>query len=470
MKRKFFTPLTYSLFLLGFHIEALCQGAGVNAPVIELLIQGITVVDVENDTLLANYDVGISGEKITYLQPERETPWENVVQIVDGRGKFLIPSLWDMHAHPLNIDELKLYVANGVLGIRAMWGFSHYLDWRRSIANDSIIGPDIISAGKIMEGTPPRKFGQVVDTAGRAIVDTPEDVIKALDEQERVGFDFVKVYNNMPADAYDKLIEEAKKRNIVVCGHVPFEVGLAKAMVSQRSIEHLRGYIQILVNEDAPIKPDVDFRSRELSWEFIDENKMDSLARATAQSGVYSCPTLSVADMLSPQDTMIKLLSRPQMIYVPSHLQDFMRNRKGMLKVLNNFSDEDYQKINSLYPKKQKLVKALSDHGSLILAGTDTFGFNAPGYSLHDELLKLAECGLDPYQVLRAASLNPASYFEREDAQGSIAAGKEANMILLDRDPIKDIKNTKAIRGVIQRGKIYNRTSLDNLLSSCVIE
>ncbi len=470
MKNKNWNTLLIGhLFLLAITVSCGTKEKSMPRPETQLLITNVNVVDVENDTVLLAHDIGIRADTIVFIAPTLGKGQKAAKgTTLDGQGKYAIPSLWDMHAHPQEKEELNLYVATGVLGIRCMWGFPFYLDWRKGIETNTLVGPDIITAGKIMEGTPPPEFSTVVDTVGRAVVDTPEDALRAIEAQVASGYDFIKVYNNMPEEAYDALIQEANARDITVAGHVPFEVGLMKAMNSQRSIEHLRGYIQHLIDENAQIKPGIDFRSRELSWEYINEEIIEELAQKTAESGVYNCVTLLVADFLSPQATMDKLLQAPQMTYVAQEIKDLLKDRKSNLSFLSNVTDEDYQKIASLYPKKQKLVKALADHGAPILAGTDVYGFNAAGFSLHDELIRLNQSGLDAYETLRTATLYPAQYFEKEAWWGSIAPGKQANLILLETNPIANIANTKNIATVIQKGKVHDRAFLDSILAKAV--
>ena len=431
-----------------------------------ILLSNVHIVDVEKDSILSNQDVLIRGGKIQYIKGHTGLLPAFRVEVIDGTGQYLIPGLWDMHVHPNREEDLNLYVAKGILGIRIMWGNPTHLSWREAIEKGEKVGPQMFMSGPIIEGTPPQEFSQVVAVDGRKMVDTKEQAGPAVSEQLEAGYDFIKVYNNLPKEAYRAIIKVAKKKRVAVAGHIPFEVGLLEALKQkQRSIEHLRGYIQHLVPKDAPQQPGIDLRSRELAWEYIDPDKIEKLAQKTTKSGSWNCPTLVVSRILYPQEMMDKITQQEEMKYLPQETVNFFKSDRASIPWLSNFTEEDYQQVFENLKKKQLLVKSLSDAGAKILAGTDTW---LAGFDLHEELMLLSESGLSNYETLRTATLYPAQYFEIEEEYGSIKPGKMANLVLLAGNPIEDISNTKKVTTVIHQGKVMNKKVLDDLLEACL--
>ncbi len=431
----------------------------------DVLVANVNIVDVENDTILPGKDVLIRGGEIHLIKNHNGTYPAYRVDHIDGTGQYLIPGLWDMHVHPNREEDLKLYIANGVIGIRIMWGNPIHLSWREEIKQGERTGPKMYMAGPIIEGTPPKAFSRVVSVEGRRIVDKKKQAYAAVADQVEEGYDFIKVYNNLPKPAYQAIIKAAKKEGVAVAGHIPFEVGLMEALKQgQKSIEHLRGYIQHLVPKDAPQQPGIDLRSRELSWEFIDPDKIRELAVKTAKSSTWNCPTLVVSRILYPQEMMDQLAQKEENKYLPKETVDFFKSDRSTIPWLSNFTDEDYQQVFENLKKKQLLVKALSEAGAKILSGTDTW---LAGFDLHEELVLLSESGLSNYEVLRTATLYPAQYFDLESEFGSIKTRKTANMVMLSANPIEDIRNTRKITYVFQDKKVMNILDLEDLLESC---
>lgn len=446
-----FCSLALILFLLPFFTNGQ-----------DILITNVHIVDVEQEAILSNKDVLILDGKIESIKDHSGQFPAFQVKEIDGTGQYLIPGLWDMHVHPDREEELNLYVANGVLGIRIMWGNPTHLSWRKAIRDGKRLGPQMYLSGPIIEGTPPEAFKNVVATEGRRMVNTKEEAVAAVEDQLNAGYDFLKVYNNLPKDAYRALIRAARKKRVPVAGHIPFEVGLMEALKQkQRSIEHLRGYIQHLVPREAPQQPGVDLRSRELAWEFIDQERMVQLARKTAKSGVWNCPTLVVSRILYPQEMMDQLASQDENKYLPEETIQFFKSDRASIPWLSNFTDGDYQKVFENLKKKQQLVKVLNDAGAKILSGTDTW---LAGFDLHEELKLLADSGLSNYEVLRTATLYPAQYFEIDSEYGSVQEGKRANLILLSDNPIEDIQHTRNISCILLEGQILDQTAIHRLL------
>jgi imidazolonepropionase-like amidohydrolase len=270
------------------------------------------------------------------------------------------------------------------------------------------------------------------------------------------------VYNNIPRDAYNGLVAEADRLHIPIVGHVPFAVGIDGALAArQKSVEHLRGYIEKLVPADAPIQPGIDFRSRTLAWENVDATRMPELVRATRAAGTWQCPTLSTAIFHAPTNVVERYLTTPEAEYLDLGTREGFRHRERV-KWLSNFSEADFARATRANDKQNALLRAMHVAGVPLLAGTDT---NAFGFALHRELEALVDAGLSPREALQTATINPARFAGLETEVGRVAAGYSADLILLDANPLQDIRNTSKINAVILRGQLLERVALDDMLA-----
>jgi hypothetical protein len=353
-------------------------------------------------------------------------------------------------------------VATGVTGVRVMWGSERTLDLRDRIARGELVGPDITTAGTIIEGLPPPELAAVIDTAGRVIVHDSADGVQAVGEQAAVGYDFIKVYNNVPAGAYEGIGIEASRLGLPVAGHVPFEVGLDGALAAgQVSIEHLRGYVWQLVPPDAPQHPGADLRSRTLAWEYGDRSRIQELAERTRDAGVWNVPTLAVRMIMKPDSIVNAYLTSEE----GSHMTDAMRTfytERMSIPWMSNFTDADFEAAMDGFAVADSLIRALVGVGAGVMAGTDTPPL---GFALHRELEELAGAGLTTYQALEAATVNPGRFLDRGPGAGMVVEGSPADLVLLEGNPLEDITNTRSIAGVVRRGVWLDRVTLDAMLA-----
>ena len=298
-------------------------------------------------------------------------------------------------------------------------------------------------------------------------VGNEEEGRKAVREVKQWGADFVKVYSLLPRDAYFGIADESKRQGISFAGHVPFAVSAAEASdAGQKSIEHLTGILigcsykeTQLRNEIVKAKsPGARFRREgvELLETFSDRKAKDLFERF-AKNQTWQCPTLTVLRSnayLGDQSFRID----PRLKYVPRP----MRERWGQR--IANRNDSDYAK--KVFKKEVEIVGAMQRAGVPLLAGTDTGNpFCFPGFSLHEELALMVIGGLTPSEALRAATLNPAKFLGLEKTLGTIEPGKIADLVLLDADPLADIRNTQRINAVISNGRLFDRNALDKMLA-----
>jgi len=398
-----------------------------------LVLRRLTIIDVAGGAPKPDMTVVITGDHITDLGEAGKVSVPQGGRIIDAGGKFLIPGLWDMHVHWYSRDTLTLFTANGVTGIRQMFGNSDLLRWRDEIAKGSWQGPRMVVASPIIDGPQPVWPNSITardEAEGR----------KAVTRVKQLGADFVKVYSLLPRDAYFGIADEARKQGLSFVGHVPFNVSAAEASdAGQKSIEHLTGVIKAIETFSAK-------KETELFARFI-------------KNGTWQCPTLTVLRSTAYQDDP-DFRNDERLKFIPRQVLGRWGQRMA------NRGDENYANAKRRFQKGVEVIADMSRAGVPLLAGTDTGNpYCFPGFSLHDELVLLVEAGLTPTESLRAATLNPAKFFGLDQKLGTIEQGKLADLVLLDANPLEDIRNTQRIDAVIMNGRFYDRKALDKMLA-----
>ncbi|MEQ8801251.1 MAG: amidohydrolase family protein [Haliea sp.] len=430
-----------------------------------ILLSNVHIVDVVKGTVQKQQDIYIRDGNILEISPHDAASGQADahadLRVIDYSGKFVIPGLWDMHVHPDTTDDLELMVINGVLGARSLMGEAKHLKWRAEVALGQRIGPRLFLAGPIVEGHPPEGMEGLITTKGRRLISTEEEGVQEARAQYQAGFDYIKVYNNLPIPAYRGLIEEGQRLGIPVLGHVPIEVGLDNALRwGQIGIEHLRGSIQLLVDDNAPEKPGNDLRSRMLAWQYVNEAHMSDLVELTSRYDVYHCPTVVARLFFSPSPHVQEYLSRPESLFIQPRWRGILEDRAGT-KWLSNFSEADFESAAAGFKMMDAYIRALHGAGVPILAGTDMGPW---GFSLHDELVGLVQAGLCIPDVLRSATIKAARFSGVDGKVGEIKTGAIADLVILDANPLADIRNTREIHAVMQGGRIMDRNTLDKRL------
>jgi len=450
MKKNRARLLLHVLFLTSLHVSA-----------DTLVLRDVNIVDVERGIVLEHRALTIRSGRIAAITTGRGEPPPDDAKVLDYRGKYLIPGLWDMHFHPETTADLELMVINGVLGARSLMGEARHLQWRAEIALGQRTGPRLLLAGPIVEGHPPEGMADLITTSGRRLLSTEEQGTLEARAQHEAGFDYIKVYNNLPVPAYRGLIEEGRRLGIPVLGHVPIQVGLENALKwGQTGIEHLRGSIQVLVKDNAPVQPSNDLRSRMLAWQYVDTARMDELVELTAKHDVYHCPTVIARLFFSPSPRVTAYLDRPESVFIQPRWRSILENRRAT-KWLSNFSEADFSAAAAGFKQMDAYILALHEAGIPLLAGTDMGPW---GFSLHDELLGLVSAGLSPAEVLRTATINPARFSQLEGQMGAVEIGNTADLVVLNANPLEDIRNTRKIHAVLHRGRVMDREYLDQRL------
>lgn len=386
-------------------------------------------------------------------------------QKIDGKGKFLIPGLSDMHVHlysdeempdSMAGDEFMVMIANGVTSVRMMCGTPELLDHRAKIEKGEMIGPTLFVASPQLVGRN-RPNGFHVTNA--------EQARAAVQKSKQAGYDFIKLTDFITPEVYDAAIDEAKKQGIRVIGHVDVSVGAEKALAVGQHVEHLDSYLESVLKEGAPMKRSVSgggiFRPE--NWEsidYIDEPKIRKLAELTAKSGTYSTPTLNfwkVTFGVGASDDEIK--AYPDFPFAPPYMRDawFAAGKRIWASPPSEARRKRFIQARNL------MVKEIHNAGGKIMAGSDSPDwFMVYGFSLHRELRCLVEAGLTPFQALEASTRVPAEFLG--GLFGTITKGNRADLVLLDANPLDKIGNVERRVGVMLRGRWFSEASLKKSL------
>jgi imidazolonepropionase-like amidohydrolase len=448
-----------------------------------LAITHVNVIDMTGAVPALDQTVLIDKEKIIALGPSSSIAVPARASILNARGKFLIPGLSDMHVHLTGAGEpsgsreffLPLLIANGITSVRDMGGYLDFLiPLRREIDEGKRIGPRIVFAGPYLDGNPPSfQPSLVVVTRKQAPL-----AIRSLVEK---GVDFVKVQSQLSREAYFAIAQTCRAEHRTFSGHVPDRVTAWEASdAGQRSIEHLTCELRACSTNEADLMSKqfrvltkkattAQSKARQLAWqrEVLDtysEQKATELVKKFREQRTWQTPTLILLRNDAFPSSDLNLTSDPNAKYVPAK---FMENwRKSFERQMKNISGEELFLRAAMLEKSLGLVGVMQKGGVKILAGTDSAApYVVPGFSLHEELALLVKAGLTPMEALQTATKNAAEFLGHPDSRGTIAVGKDADLVLLDANPLDEIRNTQKIRSVILRGKLLDRAALIQLLA-----
>ena len=428
-------------------------------------ITDVSIVDVEKGRLLGPRTVQIADGRIAAIDKPGESHIPAAAQRVDGRGRFLIPGLVDMHVHlfnnssrrPPNTWAFPLFIANGVTAVREMASEPASIlivnRWRKAIASGALLAPRILAAGVVVYGKP------------------PEDAARQVDVAADVGADFIKVFSEVPESNWHAILEAARHRSLPVMGHVPAGVSLlASAEAGQRSSEHLMQAFEACATIEQSVLDDrrglagAELVARRDAQEArvldaFDQRTCDRVAAALVPSGQAEVPTLVLPFVESkPIDRTPQ--GDPRWKYLRADEQ------ARWVRILDDSTSLDQALAAHRWVVARKIVASLYHARVPVLAGTDTpMPRVYPGFSLQQELELFVESGMSPADALRAATRAPALFLGIGDESGSVAVGKRADLVLLDRNPLRDIRNIRGIRAVVFDGRLLTRSALDVVLA-----
>ncbi|MGY6741180.1 MAG: amidohydrolase family protein [Cecembia sp.] len=435
----------------------------------DLLITNVNVIDVVTGEVLPSRTVAIDGDEITAIYTKTIKARKNTV-LVDGTGKYLIPGLWDMHAHyhwyPRDND--LLLIPNGVLGVRDPWGDPQQAK-RLRVENQKGMyhGVEIFTSGSLIDSAPSRW--------GSSEAETEEQARALVNCQIDQGVDFVKPYSGLTKEVYLALMDEANRRGVMAAGHVPNSVTLEEAVAAGHRIDdHLYGLENIFIDTEQidSVRLLREQKKWSESYVFIRNNRDSLLAQNRLEhlkeEDIWFCPTyVSLFGVLKLFKEKMESDPRNEYVSVIERHHGGSPDDGWLENMMYKTSKPDSIKFHEdqLYVLEQEnYIKMLIQSGSKILAGTDyIIPYVYAGFSLQEELQIFVRLGMTPLQALQTATINPAQ-FMKNDKIGEVKAGKSANLVLLNANPLEDIHHAQDIYAVVLRGKHLDRDHLDGML------
>ncbi|WP_186758494.1 amidohydrolase family protein [Echinicola salinicaeni] len=447
------------LFMLLLTLQSLsaCQGQDKEQSETNKNIQVITnvnLIDIRTGDI-QKAQVIVENQKIkSILEPSTETV-KNAV-LINGEGKYLVPGLAEMHAHipsviwndPQMEETLFLYLSNGVTTIRGMLGHPLHLTLREKADSMAILSPRIYTSSPSLNGNS---------------VTTVEQAQTMITNFQKEGYDFLKLHPGIRLHVFDQIVKTANEVGIPYAGHVSTLVGIRHALQSKyASIDHVDGFLEGLVPESLEVNPSENGLFGYNFTSLADTSLIPELVQMSSENKVWVVPTQSLFTRWFSPIPADSLANQAEMQYMAPEVIENWTNSKVNLTEGEGYDPgqwEDFMHIRKL------LIKSLHDNGHGLLLGSDAPQvFNVPGFSIQHELQAMVDAGLSPLEALQIGTINPAQYFNQVGKFGEIKEDASADLILLDKNPLEDIKNMEHPAGVMVRGRWINRDEIDQKL------
>ncbi len=453
----------------------LVTGQAHSAERVDLLVRDATVIDVESGKRLPHRAIAVRDGRILAIVPSAKARRYEATRTIDAAGKYAIPGLWDMHVHfgggdaliEENRNLLPLYLAHGITAVRDCAGdlSPSVFEWRAATASGELLGPTIYTSGPKIEG-----YKSI--WPGDLEIGTEKELDAALDQLQGWKVDFVKITDNtLSPELFLAAVREAGKRGLKTSAHVPYSLTLDEVgSAGLDSIEH----IDYAFKAGSPLEKslgeaiargEINSRDAFTQWEAtFDATRARSAYARLAHNGTAITPTLNGSRVVAYLD-QDDHRNDDYLKYIGPGLQATYSWR------VERAAKDDAEAIrrrHERFEKSASLLPMLQESGVTILAGTDAGflnSYNYPGIGLHDELGWLVRYGLTPLQALQASTINGARFLSHADTHGTLEAGKAADLVLLDADPLQDIAATRRIDTVVLKGEAYDRARLDTMLA-----
>jgi len=457
---------TFFLLLFSFHVSS------------RVIIENATLIDAESPKRI-NKTLVLQEDEIVYIgkTSSKEISLQDDDTVIDATGKFIIPGLWDAHVHLTFIPELdyqttyKLFLKNGITSIRDTGAVIEKLRPAIEFAEDNPLkAPRLFYSGPLIDGIPRVYKGSEPGFPELSIgVNKDTDKNLLVDNLIQEGVSFLKTYEMLTPEDFKELQEIAKQRNLRVTSHIPLSMDLVDAVDSGLDgMQHIRNLElacaeeaeemlikrkQLLQNEDllpgSSLRSKIHGLQRPKALMNINEQRCDEVIKYLASNNVYQTPTLTINTVGSKRFFANKEWQETYNFLPEDVKKEWLQNSINLAKQPIDESYKNYEKWSF------HIVNLFYKHKVKIIAGTDTpIGFLTPGYSLHKELQLLVEAGLTPIEALKAATIIPAEFFNLESEIGTIKVGKRADLVILNSNPLLQIKNTTDISKVILKGNI----------------
>jgi len=410
-----------------------------NAQTNVISFENVNVIPMNTETVLFNQRVIISNDRILKIEPTSQKSTNNIDIKIQASGKYLIPGLVETHYHLQNDieNEFKLLIANGVTSARNMAEYrgQDHIKIREQAKKNLILSPHYYTTGPYLT---------------RNHLSSIEAVGKVINDHKEKGYDYLKIADNLPKNIYLKLLELAQKEKIEIVGHgqrkLPLEYSLR-----MKSIAHIEEFMNIFNKE----------QRNSIAY-------LNKAAKEIKTSGIYVSPTLGIFEMIgryADKKKSVTLAKNQHIKYLPKHYSGYWKSDKINYRTKEWFTTEkSLVRLEKELEWQKKFTLLLHNQGVPLMAGSDTYGLFLPGFSLHHELELIHSSGLSTYETLKTATVNPARYLNTITQSGTITEGKLSDMVLLDKNPLEDIRHTKTILGVIIKGKWLDRQELNKML------
>jgi imidazolonepropionase-like amidohydrolase len=465
-------PRTLRAQLRGTSAAALCWLAIVTvptalraeqvAPPATSALDHVTVIPMaaQGPDELDDVTVVIRQGRIISVGPTGATVFPNGARHIDGRGKWLMPGLADMHVHTLNDrmarlylhdpsirdgtldigDLFALYLANGVTQILDLQSMSETIGQKLDIEAGRVLGPHLATAAMI-DGSPPSfPVGML------RVATTPEDGRQTVRDAQAEGYDFIKVYSRLDLDTFGAIVEQARQLNMRVVGHIPARGKGITGKFFQPGYELVAHAEEFAQQTDHP-----------------DLNAIPSYVEMAKRNGSWLIATLTTDDRILEETSHPETLhTRPELQYLPLPLRSVVMDHNPYVA---RATPAYIQLVGEIVAFNRQLVRAFTAAGIPVLTGTDSpVPGMVPGFALHDELEAMAAAGMTNKQVLEGSTRLACQWLRVDADRGTVETGKRADLLLLDADPLKDVANTRKIAGLILGGRYFSRSELDRML------
>jgi imidazolonepropionase-like amidohydrolase len=421
----------------------------------EIVFLDVNVIPMLTDKVVEHQTVVVKDGRITQSGSMKKIKYEKEALVIDGKGKYLMPGLAEMHAHVPPVDDLQpmkdvllLFAANGVTTIRGMLGHPKHLELRAKINSGEIMGPHFYTTGPSFNG-----ISVTSASAGSEMVK----------KQKQAGYDYLKLHPGLSREKFDAIVKTAKEEKIPFVGHVSFGVGIWHAIESgYSSIDHMDGFVEGLV-------PGIDTLVEQQAGLFgmfvgyrADTTRIPKLVTALKQNHIWVVPTQSLAERwFNPDFEPESFRNDPDAVYMTAEVvNQWIASHNKLI----NTPPYDAERTREFIDLRRKLIYQCHKNGVGLLLGSDAPQvYNVPGFSVHDELEYLVAAGLSPYEALKTGTVNVAAYLKKENS-GIVAKGAPSDLILLNGNPLQDIAQTKNISGVMLGNKWLSREYLETEL------
>lgn len=427
----------------------------------EIAFLGVHVVPMAGEySILEDHTVLVRDGQIAAVGPAASLEVPAGAQRIDARGRYLMPGLVDAHVHLEHFDTphlLALFLAHGVTSVRNMDGCPYLLDWRRRIVAGELAGPTIHTSGPILDGDPPARDDNTV-------VRTASEARAAVAAQDSAGYDFVKVYTNLAPETYRAILEDARLRGRRVAGHVPRRVTLEAALDGgQHALEHLTDFDELVEADSSSVRGRFHWSKLHLAMA-ADTAKMTQAARRVAASGTWVVPTMIQAERaVAAGDSIRAWLAAPEVAYIPAAGRELWEGQARRISA--RLDSADWKVVARGQANRRAMVGALRAAGARIAIGTDTpNAFVVPGVSVHQELALLVASGFSAREALAAATSEAFQLMGASRDAGTVEAGRRADLLLLQDNPLAHLDNVRRPLGVMVRGRWMPAAVLEELL------